>query len=92
MAADFGRLDTPDKVHAKAHYALDYNPEGALTALLTRSPKFGGKVASFDATAAKAVPGVTDIVQISNGVAVLATKLICGRRSDAATRLRACAA
>src|SRR4029077_15621500 len=30
------------------------------------------KVASFDATKAKAVPGVKQVVQISNGVAILA--------------------
>ena len=47
--------DTPDKVHAKAQYALDYHPDGTLTALLARSPKFGGKVASYDDAAAKAV-------------------------------------
>src|SRR5204863_757163 len=35
-------------------------------------PVFGGKVASFDGTKAKAVTGVKQVVQISNGVAVLA--------------------
>ena len=87
VAADFGRLDTPDKVHAKAHYALDYNPEGTLTALLTRSPKFGGKVASFEATAAKAVSGVTDVVQISNGVAVLATNFWAAKKGREALKV-----
>jgi isoquinoline 1-oxidoreductase beta subunit len=43
-----------------------------LTALVARPPVFGGKVKSFDATAAKAVPGVKDVVQISSGVAVVA--------------------
>src|SRR2546426_6245854 len=33
---------------------------------------FGGKVKSFDATNAKAVPGVKHVVQISTGVAVVA--------------------
>lgn len=69
----FGRLDTPDKVQAKAAYALDYQPEGALTALVARSPKFGGKVGSVDDTAARAIAGVTDVVQIPQGVAVLGT-------------------
>jgi isoquinoline 1-oxidoreductase beta subunit len=69
----YGRLDSVDKVYARAQYALDYHPEGMLTAVLARSPKFGGKVASVDDAAAKAVPGVTDVVQISNGVAVVAT-------------------
>ena len=43
-----------------------------LYASLERCPVFGGKVASFDATKAKTVPGVKQVVQISNGVAVVA--------------------
>ena len=35
-------------------------------------PRFGGKVSTFDATKAKAVPGVVDVVQIPRGVAVVA--------------------
>lgn len=83
----FGRLDTPDKVHAKATYALDYQPEGMLTALLARSPKFGGKVASFDDSAAKAVSGVTDVIQISNGVAVLATNFWAAKKGRDALKI-----
>src|SRR5437016_3687409 len=41
-------------------------------AVIARSPVFGGKVASFDATKAKAVPGVRHVVQVSSGVAVVA--------------------
>lgn len=41
-------------------------------AVIARCPVFGGKVASFDASKAKAVPVVKTVVQISNGVAVLA--------------------
>src|SRR4029450_8802434 len=37
-----------------------------------RRPVFGGKVRSFDATKAKAVPGVRDVVQVPTGVAVVA--------------------
>lgn len=83
----FGRLDTPDKVHAKAQYALDYHPEGTLTALLARSPKFGGKVASVDDAAAKAVQGVTDVVQISNGVAVVATNFWAAKKGRDALKI-----
>ena len=36
-----------------------------------RPPRFGGKVASFDATQAKAVAGVVDVVQVPRGVAVI---------------------
>jgi len=86
-AAGFGRLDTQDKVHAKAQYALDYHVDGALTALVARSPKFGGKVGSFDATDAKAVAGVTDVVQISNGVAVLATNFWAAKKGRDALKI-----
>lgn len=83
----FGRLDTPDKVQAKAAYALDYQPEGTLTALVARSPKFGGKVGSVDDAAAKAIAGVTDVVQISNGVAVIATNFWAAKKGRDALKI-----
>lgn len=86
-AKGFGRLDTPDKVHARAQYALDYRPEGTLTAVLLRSPKFGGKVASVDDAAAKAVKGVTDVVQISNGVAVVASDFWAAKKGRDALKV-----
>lgn len=66
------RLDTAAKVSGKATFGLDVKRPGMLYASLERCPVFGGKVASFDATKAKTVPGVKNVVQISNGVAVLA--------------------
>ena len=86
-AKAFGRLDTPAKVEATASYALDYHPDGLLTALLARSPKFGGKVASYDDAAAKAVPGVTDVVQISNGVAVVASNFWAAKKGREALKI-----
>ncbi len=68
-----GRADTPAKVNGTAQYALDYHPDGLLVALVARSPRWGGKVASIDDGAARAVKGVHDVFQISNGVAVVAT-------------------
>ncbi|SFM28581.1 isoquinoline 1-oxidoreductase, beta subunit [Bradyrhizobium sp. NFR13] len=66
------RLDSADKTNGKAFYTLDINEPDMLTVVVARSLKFGGKVASFDATAAKAVAGVVDVKQVSNGVAVYA--------------------
>ena len=66
------RLDTRLKVTGKAQYGIDVRVPGMQYAVLERCPVFGGKVASFDATQAKAVPGVKKVVQISNGVAVIA--------------------
>ena len=65
------RLDTRFKVNGTAQFGIDVRVPGMLTALVARSPVFGGKVRSFDATAAKAIPGVRQVVQISSGVAVV---------------------
>lgn len=45
---------------------------GLLTALVARPPLFGATVKSFKADAARAVPGVKAVVQIPQGVAVIA--------------------
>src|SRR6266545_1625834 len=67
------RLDSPVKVNGRAQFGIDVRVPGMRVALVARSPVFGGKVKSFDATAAKAVEGVRDVVQISSGVAVVGT-------------------
>ena len=66
------RLDTPDKVNGRAEFGIDVRRAEMLYAVVARCPVFGGKVANFDATKAKAVPGVKNVVQISSGIAVVA--------------------
>ncbi|GAA4789538.1 xanthine dehydrogenase family protein molybdopterin-binding subunit [Lysobacter hankyongensis] len=66
------RIDARAKSDGTQAYTIDIRLPGMLVATVAHSPRFGGKVASFDATAAKAVPGVVDVVQISRGVAVVA--------------------
>ena len=66
------RLDTPAKIAGKAEFALDVRRPGMLHAVVARCPVTGGSVASFDATAAKGVTGVKHVVQIPEGVAVVA--------------------
>ena len=65
------RLDSPEKITGRAEFGMDVRRPGMLTALVARSPFFGGKVRSFGAGKAKAVPGVVDVIQIPSGVAVL---------------------
>jgi isoquinoline 1-oxidoreductase beta subunit len=66
------RIDSGEKTTGKTVFAFDVKRPGMLTAVVARAPLFGAKVASFDATAAKAVAGVVDVIQIPQGVAVLA--------------------
>lgn len=66
------KLDVPDKVNGKARYGIDIQFPGLLTAVLERCPVFGGKVKSFDASDALRVTGVRKVVQVPEGVAVVA--------------------
>ncbi|MGO1070565.1 molybdopterin cofactor-binding domain-containing protein [Lysobacter sp. CA199] len=66
------RLDSKEKITGQAKFGMDVQFEGLLTALVARAPVFGGKVKSFDAAKARAVPGVRDVVQVPSGVAVIA--------------------
>ena len=66
------RLDTPGKVDGSAVFGMDVRLPGMLTAVVARPPVAGGKVASFNADKAKAMPGVKHVVQIGSGVAVVA--------------------
>ena len=66
------RLDSADKSCGRSEFGIDVRQPGMLHAVVARCPVFGGKVASFNADKAKAVPGVKQALQISSGVAVVA--------------------
>ena len=66
------RLDTPEKITGRAKFGMDVQFPGLLTAVVLRSPTFGGKLKSFKADAAMKVPGVTKVVEVPSGVAVVA--------------------
>jgi isoquinoline 1-oxidoreductase beta subunit len=66
------RLDSQAKIDGTAEYGIDVRLPGMLYAALAQCPVIGGKVTSFDAARAKAMPGVKHVVQITDGVAVVA--------------------
>jgi isoquinoline 1-oxidoreductase subunit beta len=67
------RLDTPSKVNGSAIYGIDFRLPGMKYAVLARCEVAGGKVADFDATAAKQMPGVSFVGKIGDsGIAVVA--------------------
>jgi isoquinoline 1-oxidoreductase beta subunit len=66
------RKDSPDKTDGKATFTQDIFLPGMLVAVVAHPPRFGAGVKSFDASRAKAVKGVVDVVRIARGVAVLA--------------------
>jgi isoquinoline 1-oxidoreductase subunit beta len=66
------RRDTPAKVDGSAEFGIDVKLPGMLYAALAQCPVIGGKPVSFDGASAKAMPGVMHVVQVSDGVAVVA--------------------
>ena len=66
------RLDSAAKIDGTAEYGIDVKLPGMLYASLAQCPVIGGKVASLDSARAKAMPGVKHVVQITDGVAVVA--------------------
>jgi len=66
------RLDTPLKVNGSGKYGMDVRLPGMLTAVIAHPPVLGGKAVKVDDSQAKKVKGVRQVIQIPQGVAVLA--------------------
>ena len=89
--------DAHDIVTGRARFGLDATIPGAYVAVIARCPYFDGTLESFDATDAKAVPGVREVLvlpgpklgaaltaNLAAGVAVLADDTwaaLCGRKA-----------
>jgi len=66
------RPDIPGKVQGQARYGIDVVRPDMLYATITRAPIPGGQLASVDPAPARAMPGVHDVVQLPDAVAVVA--------------------
>jgi isoquinoline 1-oxidoreductase subunit beta len=66
------RLDSKAKSTGKQQFAIDVMLPGMMTAVVLRPPRFKSKVLAIDASKARAIPGVVDVVQIPRGVAIVA--------------------
>jgi isoquinoline 1-oxidoreductase beta subunit len=66
------RLDGAVKSNGQAQFAIDQTLPNMRIAVMLRPPKFGGKLKKLDDVAAKAVPGVFEVLTVPRGVAVVA--------------------
>jgi isoquinoline 1-oxidoreductase beta subunit len=62
------RIDTPLKTNGKAIFGLDKKLPGMLYAMVERSPRFSGKVKSFNEAEVKALPGVKHVLKVDMAV------------------------
>lgn len=72
MGRSVPRHDIPAKVDGSAIFGIDADVSGAKVATIKAAPVFGAAVASLDDSAARAMPGVLDVVRLDDAVAVVA--------------------
>ncbi|MET0376311.1 MAG: molybdopterin cofactor-binding domain-containing protein, partial [Rhizorhabdus sp.] len=71
-AAGVPKVDSAAKSTGRALFTIDIAQPDMLTVVVARSPRFGGKLVSFDASETLRIKGVVAVKPISNGVAVYA--------------------
>ena len=81
------RRDAQAKSDGTARFTQDVHLPGMLTAMVAHPPRFGGKVKSFDDSAARKVPGVVGVYKIPTGVAVTATNTWAARQGRDALKV-----
>jgi len=67
------RKDQPGKATGTATFGIDVREPDMLFASLRMTPRYGGGMVSFDASAAEQMAGVQKIIDLGTGVAVIAT-------------------
>lgn len=81
---DLPKLDTVEKSTGKAIYTLDVLADDMLVAVVAHADHFGATVKSFDDAEARKVPGVVDVKQVPQGVAVYADNTFAALKGRAA--------
>jgi isoquinoline 1-oxidoreductase beta subunit len=71
IGARIPRKDGRPKTNGSAVFTQDIQLPGMLTAVVLHPPRFGARLAAFDYDAALEIKGVTAVVKIPSGVAVL---------------------
>jgi isoquinoline 1-oxidoreductase subunit beta len=65
------RVDSPDKIKGATQFGIDVRVPGMKFATVVSCPTLGGKVSAVDDKAARAMPGVIDVLRIDDAVAVV---------------------
>ena len=72
LGKDMPRVDMVAKCTGTAVFGSDVRQQGMVFATVRMNPAIGAPLRSFDATAAKAMRGVQQVVELPGGVAVMA--------------------
>ncbi|SHI34065.1 xanthine dehydrogenase family protein molybdopterin-binding subunit [Aquimarina spongiae] len=72
IGKDIQNVDIDNIITGKPLFGLDYKEEGMMYAVVLRPPSFGKTLKDFDASGAKAISGVQDVIKFGDKIAVLA--------------------
>jgi isoquinoline 1-oxidoreductase beta subunit len=72
VGTDIGHWDSGAILTGQAVYGMDVRLPDTVFAVIARCPVFGGTLENYDDSAAKSIPGVTQIVEFENKIAVVA--------------------
>ncbi|MFV0674262.1 molybdopterin cofactor-binding domain-containing protein [Variovorax sp. tm] len=82
------RVDSAGKVNGTAQFGIDVRVPGMKVATVRASPTLGGVLASVDDKAARAIPGVIDVLRIKDAVAVVGEHFWAAKRGLEALKLQ----
>jgi isoquinoline 1-oxidoreductase beta subunit len=85
LGRSLGRAELPAKLSGSAVFGLDFRMPGMLYAAIAMPPTSGGKVKRHDRTPAISMPGVVDVVELPDGIAVVADTYWRARKALDAT-------
>jgi len=85
LGKPLGRVELPSKLNGSAVFGIDFRVPGMLYAAVAMPPTVGGRVKSHDRTPAVSMPGVVDVVQLPDGIAVVADTYWRARKALAST-------
>ncbi|PSF14899.1 xanthine dehydrogenase family protein molybdopterin-binding subunit [Marinobacter shengliensis] len=77
-----GKLDARAKATGTAVYGMDVELPGMVYAVMTRSPRYGGKASRFNRDEVLGMPGVTDAFITERGVALVAQRYWQARKAQ----------
>ena len=81
------RVDSFDKVHGITQFGIDARVPGMKIATVRACPTFGGLLKSVDDKAARAIPGVLDVIRLPNAVAVVGDHFWAAKQGLAALKV-----
>ena len=84
LGRSLGRVELPSKLSGSAIFGMDFRVPNMVYAAIAMPPATGGKVKGFDRTPALSMPGVVDVVELPDGVGVVADTYWRARKALAA--------